>query len=82
MASLDEKRLGKEMAILSAILVALIALSVRPFGFRNFLHGLASNQLFSLFLIMGIVGVFFIMLQRLGIIFPDTPSRKPPSTAA
>lgn len=62
--------------VLFVILVALGTLAVRPFGFRNFLHGLGNNDLFSIVLIVSIVGVAIVMLQRLGIIFPDTNAEK------
>jgi hypothetical protein len=76
LASPDEKRLKKELVVLFVILVGLGVLSVRPFGFRNFLHGLANNDLFSITLAVGIVGVSLVMLQRLGIIFPDASAEK------
>ncbi len=76
MPSLDDKRLKKELMVLFVILVALGTLAVRPFGFRNFLHGLGNNDLFSIVLIVAIVGVAIVMLQRLGIIFPDTNAEK------
>lgn len=76
MASLDEKKLKKELAILFVILAGLVLLSARPFGFRHFLQGLANNELFSILIVMGIVGVCLVMLQRLGIIFPDTNFQK------
>lgn len=76
MASLDDKRLKKELVMLFIILVALGTLAIRPFGFRNFIHGLANNDLFSILLIIGIVGVSLVMLQRLGIIFADTSAEK------
>ncbi len=82
MSSLKDRRLGKEMVILSVILISLIGLSVRPFGFRYFIHGLASNQLFSLSLVVGIVAVCVVMLQRMGIIFPDTSTRRPPHSSS
>lgn len=64
-------RVAKEIIILSSILVALIILVIRPFGFRTFLHGLQHDSIFSLFLITSIVGVVLVMMQRLGLIFPD-----------
>jgi hypothetical protein len=72
-----ERRLKKELAILFAVLAALIVLSVRPFGFRHFLHGLANNELFSVLIVMGMVGVSLVIFQRVGMIFPDTNARKP-----
>ena len=82
MSSLKDKRLGREMVALTAILIALIGLSVRPFGFRYFIHGLASNQLFSLSIVVGIVVVCVVMLQRMGIIFPDASTRRPPHSSS
>jgi hypothetical protein len=76
LASLDDKRLKKELVMLFIILVALGTLAIRPFGFHNFIHGLANNDLFSILLIIGIVGVSLVMLQRLGIIFADTSAEK------
>jgi hypothetical protein len=72
MSSSEGKRLKKELAVLFAILVGLAVLSVRPFGFRHFLHGLGENDLFSILVVMGMVGVSLVILQRVGMIFPDT----------
>lgn len=71
MASLDEKRLKKELTALFVTLAALSTLAIRPFGFRNFLRGVGNNDLFSVFLLVAIVGISIVMLQRLGIIFSD-----------
>ncbi len=76
MARPEEERLKKELVLLSVILVSLGVLSVRPFGFRNFLHGLANNDFFSILLAIGMVVVPIVMVQRLGIIFPDTNAEK------
>jgi hypothetical protein len=76
MTSLGEKRLRKELAVLFVILSALAVLSVRPFGFRHFLRGIGNNELFSILIVMGMVGVSLVILQRVGIIFPDTDARE------
>jgi hypothetical protein len=76
MTSLDERRLKKELAVLFVILSALAVLSVRPFGFRHFLRGLGNDDLFSILVVMGMVGVSLVILQRVGMIFPDTNARK------
>jgi hypothetical protein len=64
-------RVAKEIIILSSILVSLLILVIRPFGFRTFLHGLQHDSIFSLFLVTSIVGVVLVIMQRLGLIFPD-----------
>jgi hypothetical protein len=64
-------RVAKEIITLSSILVALLILAIRPFGFRTFLHGLQHDSILSLFLVASIVGVVLVMMQRLGLIFPD-----------
>jgi len=53
------------------ILVGLLILAVRPFGFRTFLIGLEHNNIYSLSLMICIVGIFLVILQRAGIIFSD-----------
>jgi hypothetical protein len=73
---LGDKRLKKELVLLFAILSAFVVLSIRPFGFRYFLHGIANNDLFSIAMVMGMVGVILVMLQRVGIIFADTDAQK------
>ena len=57
--------------ILLGILVGLLILSVRPFGFRTFLCGLEHNNIYSLLLMICIVGVCLTILQRAGVIFSD-----------
>jgi hypothetical protein len=64
-------RVAKEIIILSSILVSLLILVIRPFGFRTFLHGLQHDSIFFLFLVTSIVGVVLVIMQRLGLIFPD-----------
>lgn len=76
MSNVEGKRLKKELAILFAILVGFAILSVRPFGFRHFLRGLGNNDLFSILVVMAMVGVSLVILQRVGMIFPDTAARK------
>ena len=76
MPSLDEKRLKKELLVLFAILAGLLVLSIRPFGFRHFIHGLGNNDLFSIFVVMGMVGVCLVILQRTGVIFPDADAKR------
>ena len=63
--------IAKEIIALSSILVGLLILAIRPFGFRTFLHGLQHDSIFSLFLVASIVGLVLVMMQRLGLIFPD-----------
>lgn len=48
------------------ILVGLLILAVRPFGFRTFLIGLEHNNIYSLSLMICIVGIFLVILQRAG----------------
>ena len=58
------------MAILSsALVVLLLFLAARPFGFRIFLHALGHNNVFSLLLLASAVGIVLVIMQRLGIIF-------------
>ena len=76
MSNVEGKRLKKELAILFAILVGFAILSVRPFGFRHFLRGLGNNDLFSILVVMAMVGVSLVILQRVGMIFPDAAARK------
>ena len=57
--------------MLFGILCGLLILMIRPFGFRTFLHGLEYNNIYSLLLMVCIVGVCFVILQRAGIIFSD-----------
>ena len=64
------------MAILTPILVALMILSVRPFGFRTFLSGLGHDNIFSLLLVASAVAVVLVMMQRIGLIFPYEPERE------
>jgi hypothetical protein len=61
----------REMAILTSILVALMSLAVRPFGFRTFLNGLGHDNILSLLLVVSAVAVVLVMLQRTGLMFPD-----------
>ena len=60
------------MAILTSILVALMSLAVRPFGFRIFLSGLGHDNIFSLLLVASAVAVVLVMVQRTGLMFPDS----------
>jgi hypothetical protein len=72
----DEKhKLLREMAILTSILAGLVILAIRPFGFRTFLHGLGHENVFSLLLVASVVGVIFVIVQRIGLIFPDEAER-------
>jgi glucan phosphoethanolaminetransferase (alkaline phosphatase superfamily) len=57
--------------MLLGILIVLLILMVRPFGFRTFLHGLGENNIFSLLLTVCIVGIILVILQRAGIIFSE-----------
>jgi len=54
----------------------MIVLVFRPFGFRMFEIGLDQHNVFSLVLVVGIVGVILVILQRQGIIFADYPEPK------
>ena len=64
------------MAILTPILVALMILSVRPFGFRTFLSGLGHDNIFALLLVASAVAVVLVILQRTGLMFPDGAQRE------
>jgi hypothetical protein len=63
------------MTILSSIFVGLMILAIRPFGFRTFLNGLGHDNIFSLLLVASAVAVILVMMQRIGLIFPDEPKR-------
>ena len=67
----SNKNLRRELAILSSVLVALLLLAARPFRFRTFLHALGHNNVFPLLLVASAVGIVLVIMQRLGIIFPD-----------
>lgn len=62
----------REIAILLTILGGLIVLVARPFGYRVFQIDLQQHDVLPVILILGIVGVVFIILQRQGIIFADS----------
>jgi len=70
-ASYEKRKLLREIAILSAIFVGLMILSIRPFGFRTFLSGLGHDNIFSLLLVASAVAVVLVMVQRIGLISPD-----------
>jgi hypothetical protein len=63
----------RDVIILLGILAVMLVLVVRPFGYRTFLIGLDQHNVFSVILIVGIVGIILVILQRLGIIFADSP---------
>lgn len=67
----EKRKLLRELVILSSVFAGLAVLAVRPFGFRTFLNALGHDNIFSLLLIVAAVAVILIMLQRLGLIFPD-----------
>ena len=67
----DDTRNIRDIIILAGILVGLLILAVRPFGYKAFQIGLAQRDIFPTVLIVGIVGVVLVILQRLGIIFGD-----------
>ena len=69
--SYSNKNLRRELAILSSALMALLFLAARPFGFRTFLHALGHNNVFPLLLVACAVGIVLVIMQRLGIIFPN-----------
>jgi len=75
-ASNEKRKLLREMTILTSILVALVALAIRPFGFRTFLSGLGHDNIFSLLLVASVVAVVLAMFQRTGLMFPDRPDKK------
>jgi len=74
-ASHEKHKLLREMTILSSIFVGLMILAIRPFGFRTFLNGLGHDNIFSLLLVASAVAVILVMMQRMGLIFPDEPER-------
>jgi uncharacterized membrane protein len=43
--------------ILICILIALVILAFRPFGFRTFLHGLEHNNILSLLLVISVIAI-------------------------
>jgi hypothetical protein len=51
-------------------------LAVRPFGFRTFLNGLGHDNIFSLLLVASAVAVMLVMMQRIGLIFPNDAERE------
>lgn len=63
----------KGMVILLGILVGMLILVVRPFGYRMFQINLEQHNVFAVLLVVGIVGITLVILQRLGIIFADYP---------
>ena len=67
-----KKESPKQIIILACILVTLLFLAIRPFGYRMFQMGLAQHDAFSILILLGIVGTVLVMMQRLGIIFADT----------
>jgi len=67
----EKHKLFIEEAILSSILAGLMILAVRPFGFRTFLNGLGHDNIFSLLLVASAIAVILVMMQRIGLIFPD-----------
>ncbi len=75
-ASHEKRKLLREMAILISMLVALIILAIRPFGFRIFLIGLGHDNIFALLLVASAVAVVLVMLQRIGLMFPDRAERE------
>jgi hypothetical protein len=71
----EKYKLLKEITILSSILVGLMILAIRPFGFRTFLQGLGHDSVFSILLVASAVAVVFVMAQRIGLISPDEADR-------
>ena len=65
----------EKWAVLSTIFVGLLILDPRPFGFRTFLDGLGHDNIFSFLLVASAVAVFLVLLQRIGLIFPDEAER-------
>ena len=55
--------------MLLGLLAGLLILMFRPFGFRAFLYGLDHNK--ALLLLVCIIGICFVILQRVGVIFGD-----------
>ena len=64
------------MIVLSLTFVSLMILAVRPFGFRTFLNGLGHDNIFSLLLVASAVAVMLVMMQRIGLIFPNDAERE------
>ncbi len=71
-----KRKLLREMIVLSLIFVSLMILAVRPFGFRTFLNGLGHDNIFSLLLVASAVAVMLVMMQRIGLIFPNDAERE------
>jgi len=57
--------------LLREIVILSIVLAVRPFGFTTFVNGLGHDNIFSLLLVASAVAIFLVLLQRMGVIFPD-----------
>jgi len=73
--SRERRKLFREEAVLLLVFVGLMILAVRPFGLRTFLNGLSHDNIFSLLLVACAVAVILVMLQRIGIIFPEYTER-------
>lgn len=67
----DNKSSKRELTILLSVLAVLVILVFRPFGLRLFLKQLEIGNVYSLLLIISIVGILLVILQRLGIIFNE-----------
>ncbi len=61
----------RDLVILLGILGGMLILVDKPFDYRMFLIGLGQHNVFSVILVVGIVGITLLILQRLGIIFAD-----------
>jgi hypothetical protein len=67
----EKRKFITEIVILSSIFVGLTVLAVTPFGFRTVLNGLGHESIFSLLLVVSAIGVVLVIMQRIGLIFPD-----------
>ena len=63
-------RLRKEVALLGAILVSLVTILVlSPAGVFGFMHSVGETNLFSIAIIVSLIGILFVLLNRIGFSF-------------
>jgi hypothetical protein len=74
--SQEKGKLFREGVILSSVLVGLIILAIRPFGFRAFVNGLGHDNVFSFLLVVSVIAVVLAMMQRIGLIFSNEVERQ------
>jgi hypothetical protein len=55
--SREKRKLFREGAVLLSVLVILMVLAIRPFGFKAFVNGLVHDNVFSLLLVVSVIAV-------------------------